>query len=477
MRAVSNSTRNQQNALQDPENEEVIVNEENDGAILETARDALETKWAAIQAGYWQDPYTSLVARTILSQESSSPLPGLRPRPRRQVQPLIKRGTYARVCCMDRVLSTFWQHVAASMSRRSSSDHDDTNNPRIPCQVVVLGAGYDTSYFRHLFPSSEPGASDPPSVPLSSLFVKWYEVDHTILLCHEKASLLEQLCNSSSGDADNYDTANPNSVLFAGHDVVRVSDPVVRIVPRGPSFTNSGSSCTLLGHDLRQPGLLSKLQDQDFDVTVPTLFLSECVQMYLPIAQSHALVTSLATACPQAWLASYEPILNGPSLGHQTQRQQQPSAFGAVMAQNLRRVGLAAPDSGLMQRTTLEAHLAALTAAGWTDGAAACDLWTAYSHPHSHWVSSVQRTWANRCECLDEWEEFTLIMQHYAMIVASTNRSSDTMVNMAEPILAPNNSSNKNLTSSSSSSSQTTILGFPIAASQFHQKEDSSLSV
>ena len=172
-----------------------------------------------------------------------------------------------------------------------------------------------------------------------------------------------------------------------------------------------GVSCTLIGHDLRQDGVMEKLQQAGCDPTAPTLFILECVLMYLPEQDSQRLLRSITDMYRhhEAYLCLYEPILGT-------------DAFGTVMETNLSRAGLATPDASLLQTRTLADQLAKVVhTAGWTQ-ATACDMWHAYDTI----VTAEQRQRANRAEFLDEWEEFQLIMHHYCFLVAATTTATTT---------------------------------------------------
>ena len=123
-------------------------------SIMATANNAIVAKHAAVMAGYYDDPFLEPFCRQsdnvgtmgapgeVRSGSQSSSLDQHRQHQhhqypgRRQVQPIIKRGTHARVCCMDRVLSRF------------------LGAPNKTKQVVILGAGKDTSFFRYRNPVS-----------------------------------------------------------------------------------------------------------------------------------------------------------------------------------------------------------------------------------------------------------------------------------------------------------------------------------
>lgn len=180
-----------------------------DRPIIATADDALTAKQATVAAGYYDDAF--------LEYFTHSPL--------RMVQPIIKRGTHARVACIDRAIVAF-----CSLHVRN-------------CQIVVLGAGMDTSFLRL--------AKDSTST--------WFEVDH------------------------------PSVIVNKTHIIQKhAEDMKVSIQQEGANCTittsASTTTCQCIGHDLREPPsqLIAKLTSKGFKTDVPTLFLLECVQMYLP---------------------------------------------------------------------------------------------------------------------------------------------------------------------------------------------------
>ena len=86
---------------------------DHDRAVKSTCSDAASCKWSASKLGYIQDPYIQYFVST-----------------QQQIKmPIINRGYYSRSRAIDQVLDGFL-----------------CNNSRT--QVIVLGAGHDTTYFR-----------------------------------------------------------------------------------------------------------------------------------------------------------------------------------------------------------------------------------------------------------------------------------------------------------------------------------------
>lgn len=356
-----------------------------DRAIIATADDAILAKLAAVKAGYYQDPYIE-----ALSQHASGIARG--GRTHRQVQPIIKRGTHARVCCVDRAIADFIDFHSGSGSNRDANTTTTMEEAAVQVQVVVLGCGKDTAYFRHGQPH-----------------VRWYEVDHPLLL-KAKASILQSTKDLflSKVQPTEYgysvSTTKPNSK----------NNKIQKDETTTTAATTTTTTCHLVGHDLRgNPQLLmDKLMKNtgDFDANAPTLFLFECVLMYMPDDASRALLQCLAQpSLPQAYICCYEPILGSDS-------------FGKMMERNLCQAGVGGlPDSCLRQTRTLDAQLDKLISTNCSDGggftrAVGCDMSQAYEAV----MTQEQRSQANQCEFLDEVEEWLMIMRHYCFVVAST---------------------------------------------------------
>lgn len=352
----------------------VSMSDGGDYKIMATAEDAIQAKEAAVNAGYYNDDFLHpfCQASTI--------------RRRRQIQPIIKRGTHARVCCMDRAISAFCK-ITAKSNRR---------------QIIVIGAGKDTSYFRYIT-GSIMRTDDQTQPPCD-----WYEVDHTSVI-QQKSQIINE------------------SPLLS-------SECLLETTLYGYFSSHRKSNCRyhLVEHDLRKSPehLIEKLQ---LDTKLPTLFLLECVLMYIPLSSSKDLMKSLSKSTEKSWIICYEPILLA-------------TPFGRMMQENLERAGVATPDSCLLQVRRLSQQLEKLIDSGFSR-AVGCDLWEAYQTI----LTQEQRLHANQCEFLDEIEEWMMIMRHYCFVAATTD---------------PEESDNEGLTSVG----QNSLLGFMSNQSQVLDK-------
>ncbi|VDM02053.1 unnamed protein product [Schistocephalus solidus] len=191
-----------------------------------TNDEATASKAHSIRRGYWVDPYMKYFC----------PIPSA-------ATPEISRGYFVRVQTFEAMTKRFIQ---------------DFNGE---CQVVNLGAGSDTLFFRLKSVEIQP-----------KVFV---EIDLPGNV-KKKIVTLRRL--------DVWEPTNSSSFAVA--------------TPESHRSLNA-ASYHLLSHDLRLPPLSSEL---------PTLFLAECVLVYIPTASSEALIKSLASHFTNAAFINYEQV-------------------------------------------------------------------------------------------------------------------------------------------------------------------------
>jgi O-methyltransferase involved in polyketide biosynthesis len=372
-------------------------------SIMATANDAILAKQATVLAGYYKDPFLGPFCQSNVEgvatgdggiaasgRQAPSPPPQQQQR-RRQFQPIIKRGTHARVCCMDRIISTFLDATVSTNNNNSFS----SSSSNVP-QIVVLGAGKDTSFFRYragllngnTTTTSTTTSNENNNDKTKSPNVHWFEVDQMALI-QDKAKTIQA---SDCAFFNNKTRINKRKSKF------QPTPHGYRLEIRD-QFAEEDTMYTLLGHDLTDSPLvlLDKLQ---LNTDAPTLFLLECVLMYLPDASTRELLQAMSTASDDTLLACFEPILGS-------------DAFGQVMERNLVKAQIATPTSCLLTVRTLPAQLEKLVACGFSSHAMGCDMWSAYETI----MTQEQRQRANQCEFLDELEEWMLIMRHYCFLV------------------------------------------------------------
>ncbi|KAJ2545577.1 carboxy methyl transferase for protein phosphatase 2A [Coemansia sp. RSA 1853] len=307
-----------------------------DAIVQGTSNDAAVSRESAARLGYINDPFIRHFVK----------------RPLRRA-PLINRGTHSRFDGVQRILRQFIQQT------RGSDEH--------ACgQIVVLGAGMDTSYFllrqQGLLPH------------------RYFEIDFSDITAKKAATI--------------YKSSTLRALL-----------PQDTVVAEGGSELHS-AEYSLLAGDLREfeSLVVPKLMARGFDCTEPTLFLSECVLIYLDPQHSDAIIEWITANIAHAGILTYEQILP-------TDR------FGQMMIENLRARGLEL--RGLHAYPTLQSNSQRFLDLGW-HSAVAVDLATY----HEQLLKDSERERLAKIEFLDEWEEFMLLAQHYAFTFAYTSQSS-----------------------------------------------------
>ncbi|KAL7487998.1 hypothetical protein ACHAW6_013592 [Cyclotella cf. meneghiniana] len=408
------------------------VFQNHDRAIIGTADRAILAKLSCVEKGYYDDPFVRPMARGAASSEPGSAAFST-------MEPIIRKGTHARVLAMDRAIGAF-----LSLPLRSSQGAGECNS-RVTRQIVVLGSGRDTTYLRHRFGhfgslrSNETHTIDGASKP-SEEFVRWYEVDHPAVI---RQKVTDWLPSCIPRDFDYKSTP-----VTHGSEDIPCDCPYESFVvslsgnnqhsESSEDINTPTSNYHLVGFDLRDPPsdlfkILSHPQ-HGYDKSIPTLFVLECVIMYLPEDASRQLLRHLAESVDASSehrnedsfvaVAVYDPVPCS-------------DRFGEVMIHNLRNAGIVGrnrrnhseaitssenrnkkehdclPILSLESTRTLSDQLAKLIQCGY-DAAVGCDMMEAYDHGI---IADDDKRRAARCEMLDELEEFIFLMRHYCVLV------------------------------------------------------------
>ncbi|KAL3779027.1 hypothetical protein HJC23_011466 [Cyclotella cryptica] len=405
-----------------------------DRAIIGTADRAILAKLSCVEKGYYDDPFLRPMSRGAIGSEASTARRGAGTASS-MMEPIIRKGTHARVLAIDRAISAF-----LSLPLKSSR-----NNAKVTRQIVVLGSGRDTTYLRHRFEHlknlhsnntrTKDGAAED-----SEQYVRWYEVDHPSVIrqkvtdwlpcCMPRGFVCESIPVPHGGENIQIDGPYESYVVSisgsnGGNDSLH-------------GINTQTSNYHLIGFDLRDPPsnlfeILSHPQ-HGYDKSIPTFFILECVVMYLPEDASRELLRHLAESvnateehCNEdsfVAVAVYDPVPCG-------------DRFGEVMIHNLQNAGIVGrrrqhhsqssplsenrkkqehdrlPILSLESTRTVAEQLAKLIQCGF-DTAVGCDMMEAYDHGI---ISMDDKRHAARCEMLDELEEFTLLMRHYCFMV------------------------------------------------------------
>ncbi|XP_061708403.1 leucine carboxyl methyltransferase 1 [Cydia pomonella] len=301
---------------------------EEDEAVAATNSDATECKRGAVELGYWSDPYVRLFSR---------------PRAERRA-PEIHRGYYARVRAVEMFIHQFLERCDSK------------------CQVLNLGCGFDTLFWRLRDVTQAVGnfiELDFPTVTAKKCQI-----------IKRNKQLLEKITNE---------------------------DGEVAIRAGGADLHADGYH--LCGVDLRdEPGVLRALTAASARPDAPTLVLAECVLVYLREDAANRLLRLLAQQFPKQVLVVYEQC-------------NLDDKFGEVMIRNL--VSRGCGEVGARHMDAPGAAAARLLAAGY-DTARGWDMDTVWRS-----LSEEERARVEALEPLDERELLQQLHAHYALTVAS----------------------------------------------------------
>ncbi|KAH7119000.1 leucine carboxyl methyltransferase 1 [Dendryphion nanum] len=308
-----------------------------DNAVRNTDQDAAGSRVSCVELGYLNDPYAKLFAT----------------QPATRRLPLLNRGTYVRTSAIDLLVDKFIK-----------------TSPESPKQIVSLGAGTDTRYFR--LRDSYPNTN-----------IVYHEVDFPTNTAAKLASIQRhpQLYTKLTSKA----SPNPLSLLPAATTYQSSTYNIHALDLRALANPTSEGSITIL------PNL---------DPTIPTLILSEMCLIYLQAQTvSSILDTFLQKYIPAPTpvsLVLYEPILPN-------------DAFGRTMISNLSTRNIFLPT--LKSYPELGDQRARLRTYGFVDGAKAADT----SRIWQKWVPEEEKDRVAGLEMLDELEELEMLLKHYSV--------------------------------------------------------------
>ncbi|XP_067948789.1 leucine carboxyl methyltransferase 1-like [Watersipora subatra] len=303
-----------------------------DNAVTSTNDDATCSKSYAVSLGYWVDPYIKTVCKQTIKKT-----------------PEINRGYFARVYAVRALVEGF------------------INTHQRKCQVVSLGAGYDTLFWN---------LKDHGLLP-----VKYVEIDIATVTRQKTFMLLRK----------------PGNMLEALGEEVEVLG-VAKLGIQCPHYA-------LLPADLRNTNELDKqLQAASLDFQLPTLVLVECVLMYLPEDDSNRLLGYLAQKFSHCHLVNYD-VTN------------MSDRFAQVMLENL---GSRQCPLHIQDCVSDSAQMERLKRSGWMQ-VSVKDMNNLYntSIPHE------QRTRIEKIEMLDEVHLLSELLKHYCICIASNTQDLD----------------------------------------------------
>ncbi|CAM9216742.1 unnamed protein product [Pylaiella littoralis] len=174
-----------------------------------------------------------------------------------------------------------------------------------------------------------------------------------------------------------------------------------RLIAKAPILSAlANDSYKLVGADLRDSAALEEaLISAGADFSAPTIFLAECVLVYMEPAESAALLQWCGSIFRDSLVAAYE--MTSPH-----------DAFGKMMKQNIQRMGCLLP--GFEPYPSLLSQEERFKLAGW-DAARATDMLSVFQN----FLDPGEVRRITKIEMLDEVEEWELIMRHYCLVVAA----------------------------------------------------------
>ncbi|XP_066301529.1 tRNA wybutosine-synthesizing protein 4-like [Branchiostoma lanceolatum] len=296
----------------------------NDTAVQGTNDNSIVSKCSMCMLGYFQDDFLGrFVAKPV------------------RRAPLINRGYYIRAKAIDHVLKSFL-----------------TAHQGIKTQLVSLGAGFDSAYFR----LKSEGLLE------NTVF---YEVDFP-------------------------------EVTKRKSDMIQTDEVLLKLVGEDSRIVENGIVSPfykLIGADLRKFNMLQcLLEHHGIHPDCPTLLLSECVITYMGVKSSNAVIRWASETFSHAVFVTYEQVY--PNDG-----------FGAVMQNHFKKLGT--PLMNIQRYKTLESQQQRYLDLGWTTVRA-----TDMNNFFTTLIPREEKLRVDSIEVFDEFEEWHLKCSHYAVVCA-----------------------------------------------------------
>lgn len=342
-----------------------------DEAIQLTNNDASSFKSYAVYKGYWKDPYINYFSPVINKNPEFK---------NEHKPPEMSRGYFARISAMQSVIHKFLDKY--------------TVNDKRMCQIINLGAGYDTLYFN---------LCDMNKLPL-----KYIEIDFSRVVSSklrlirskkplaDKITMEDKLNDIVISDVSNIDTEETHSPSPFKLPSSAASSSMLSIQPGKDLIT---SLYSLISVDLRNLSELDKkINECKIDRSLPTLFIAECVLVYMSIDHSSILLNHLTKNFERCCFLNYEMV-------------NLKDKFGDIMLYNMERRAckLAGSDACL----SIETQITRFNASGLNK----CQCITLTDF-YQNKIDKKEKNRVESLEFLDEHELLTQLLDHYCVCIA-----------------------------------------------------------
>jgi len=297
-------------------------------------------------------------------------------------------------------------------------DADDaviaTNDDVTSCKQWAVHLGYwPDPYIRHFSKNAERRT---PEIS-RGYFARVFAIDSVVKRFCEKVKPRTQIVNLGSG----YDTMfwrlrNQDIPVRCFIDVdfptvaakkiqhIRKSRDLLQAISSEDSEIQFQSCCLrshsyqLIGADLRNINDLStNLAKSGIQYEAPTLFIAECVLVYMEIVHSVDLLSWIAQTFPNSVFINYEQV-------------NMDDRFAEIMLSNLNHRGCSL--AGVGQCQSLEKQRQRFTDTGW-EGVVSKEMTSVFKD-----IPESEITRINRIEMLDEGELLSQLLSHYSLTIA-----------------------------------------------------------
>ncbi|KAH8804674.1 S-adenosyl-L-methionine-dependent methyltransferase [Xylogone sp. PMI_703] len=337
-----------------------------DETIQGTDTDAAVSRLSAVNLGYLEDRYANHFV--------SGP-------PTRRL-PIINRGTYTRTSALDLLINSFLSSDPSTPTPSSPSGID--TQPQIR-QIISLGAGSDTRYFRirdqKLHQHVIYHEFDFPRITE----IKYRIVQNSPLL--RSQNVFQKFDGPNAGELNGQASEWGYLHTADGKD-------------------QWGYICHPL--DLRNLTSLPSLQTlRSLRGDIPTLIISECCLCYLEVDTARDVIKWFCDKIPSAGIILYEPIGSHDS-------------FGQMMVANLAARNIVMPT--VQKYKTLDDQKERLAELGFGHPEGAQKA-VSIEHIWNKWIPDEEKRRVNQLEGLDEVEEWELLAKHYGVVWGWTGGS------------------------------------------------------